>query len=81
MGLFSVGCRVLNPATSQSTVVPRLMVDTGAESTWIDAAVLEAIGIEPRKKDLQFQLGNGQIVTRSAGYAVLSEGRQDGDRR
>ena len=71
MGLFYVGCRVLNPATSKSTVVRRLMVDTGAESTWVDAAVLEAIGIEPRKKDLQFQLANGQIVTRSVGYAVL----------
>jgi len=71
MGLFHVGCRVLNPATSKSTVVRRLVVDTGAESTWIDAAVLEAIGIEPRKKDLQFQLTNGQIVTRSVGYAVL----------
>jgi predicted aspartyl protease len=71
MGLFYVGCRVLNPATSKSTVVRRLMVDTGAESTWIDAAVLEAIGIEARKKDLQFQLANGQIVTRSVGYAVL----------
>jgi predicted aspartyl protease len=47
------------------------MVDTGAESTWIDAAALEAIGIERRKKDLQFQLANGQVVTRSVGYAVL----------
>jgi predicted aspartyl protease len=47
------------------------MVDTGAESTWIDTAVLEAIGSERRKKDLQFQLANGQIVTRSVGYAVL----------
>jgi len=71
MGLFHVGCRVLNPATSKSTAVRRLMVDTGAESTWINAAVLEAIGIERRKKDLQFQLANGQIVTRSVGYAVL----------
>ena len=47
------------------------MVDAGAESTWIDTAVLEAIGLERRKKDLQFQLANGQIVTRSVGYAVL----------
>jgi predicted aspartyl protease len=47
------------------------MVDTGAESTWINATVLEAIGIERRKKDLQFQLANGQIITRSVGYAVL----------
>ncbi|PWU08831.1 MAG: hypothetical protein C5B51_07130, partial [Terriglobia bacterium] len=34
--------------------------------------ILEAIGIERRKKDLQFQLANGQIVTRSVGYAVLT---------
>jgi len=47
------------------------MVDTGAESTWINATTLEGIGIERRKKDLQFQLANGQIVTRSVGYAVL----------
>ena len=72
MRLFYVGCRVLNPATSRSAAVRRLMVDTGAESTWIDAVVLEAIGIGRRKKDLQFQLANGQIITRSVGYAVLT---------
>ena len=47
------------------------MVDTGAEATWIDGAILSKIGIEPRKKDLQFQMANGQIITRSVGYAVL----------
>ena len=72
MGLFYVGCRVLNPVTSKSTAVRRLMVDTGAESTWINATVLEGIGIERRKKDLQFQLAKGQIITRSVGYAVLT---------
>jgi predicted aspartyl protease len=71
MGLFYVGCRLVNPATSKSTTVRRLMVDTGAEATWVDATVLEAIGIERRKKDLQFRLANGQIVTRSVGYGVL----------
>jgi predicted aspartyl protease len=53
------------------------MVDTGAESTWIDATVLEAVGIERRKKDLQFQLANGQIITRSVGYAVLTVGKSE----
>ena len=47
------------------------MVVTGAESTWVDGTILEAIGIERRKKDLQFQLANCQVVTRSVGYAVL----------
>jgi predicted aspartyl protease len=71
MRLFYVGCRVLNPVTSESAAVRRLLVDTGAESTWISATVLERIGIERRKKDLQFHLANGQIITRSVGYAVL----------
>jgi len=71
MGLFYVGCRIVNPQNSETAVVRKLMVDTGAESTWIDGAVLDRIGIEPRKKDLQFQMANGQVITRSVGYAVL----------
>ena len=77
MGLFYVGCRVLNPVTSKSAAIRRLMVDTGAESTWINATVLEGIGIERRKKDLQFQFANGQIITRSVGYAVLTVDRSE----
>ncbi len=72
MGLFYVGCRVFNPVTSKSAAVRRLMVHKGAESTWISATALEAIGIDRRKKDLQYQLANGQIITRSVGYAVLA---------
>jgi len=71
MGLFYVGCKVINPRTAKSVVVRKVMVDTGAESTWIDSAMLAKAEIEPRKKDLQFQMANGQIITRSVGYAVL----------
>jgi predicted aspartyl protease len=72
MSLFYVGCRVVNLAKASKTgVAPRLMVDTGAESTWIDGALLAKLEIEPRKKDLQFQMANGQIITRSFGYAIL----------
>jgi predicted aspartyl protease len=72
MGMFSVGCRVENPADPQKTVVvPRLMVDTGSEYTWIPAKTLERIGIEPRKRDIQIQMANGQIITRSVGFAIL----------
>jgi predicted aspartyl protease len=71
MGLFYVGCKVINPRTAKSVVVTKVMVYTGTESTWIDSAILAKAGIEPRKKDLQFQMANGQIVTRSVGYAVL----------
>ena len=48
------------------------MVDTGAESTWINAMVLDGLGFERRKKDVQFHLARGQVITRSVGYAVLN---------
>lgn len=72
MGLFSVGCRVENHSDpKKAAVIPSIMVDTGSEFTWVDAAVLEKIGVEPRKKDLQIRMANGQVITRSVGYAVL----------
>ena len=77
MGLFYVGCKVVNPKTAKSVVVSRLMVDTGEEATWISAVLLAKAGIEPAKKDLQFQMANGQIITRSVGYAVLKVDRAE----
>lgn len=71
MGLFHVGCRLENHKDGRSAVLPRLMVDTGSEFTWVDARVLEKIGVERRKKDLQIQMANGAIITRSVGYAIL----------
>jgi predicted aspartyl protease len=52
-------------------VIPKILVDTGSEFTWIGEKILRRIGIEPKKKDLLIQMANGQIVTRSVGYAVL----------
>jgi hypothetical protein len=54
----------------------RLMVDAGAESTWIDAAVLEAIGIEPRKEDLQFQLRTAKSLRVPSGMPCFGSIRQ-----
>ena len=72
MGMFCVGCKVENPADPAKTaVISRLLVDTGSEFTWVEAKVLEQIGIEPRKRDIQIQMANGQIITRSVGYAIL----------
>jgi predicted aspartyl protease len=72
MGLFTVGCKVENHADSKkSAVIPRMMVDTGSEFTWIDEKILKRIGVDPVKKDLQIQMANGQIITRSVGFAIL----------
>jgi predicted aspartyl protease len=67
-----VGCKVENHKDAKKiAVVPKLPVDTGSEFTWLPSAVLERIGVEHMKKDLQIQMANGEIVTRSVGFAVL----------
>lgn len=55
----------------RAAVVPKLLVDTGSEFTWLPAETLERIGVEPVKKDLLLQMANGQLLTRSVGYAIL----------
>src|SRR5262245_49514103 len=56
MGTFYVGCRVQNHRYPQkSAVVPKLLVDSGSEFTWISSVVLEKIGVEPVKKAFKFK--------------------------
>jgi predicted aspartyl protease len=54
-----------------SVEVPKLLVNTGSEYTWITEKILEGIGIAREKKDLQFVMANGQLVTRSVGFAIV----------
>lgn len=71
MGTFTVGCLVKNPANRQKTVrIPRLLVDTGSEATWIPRRELEKAHIQPEKRQL-FQMANGPWIHRDVGYGVL----------
>ncbi|HXV48188.1 MAG TPA: retroviral-like aspartic protease family protein [Candidatus Binatia bacterium] len=49
----------------------KLLVDTGSEFTWVPASKLQGIGVEREKKDVQFIMANGEVITRSVGFAVL----------
>jgi len=72
MGTFYVRCKVENHVDrSKSVVVPKLLVDTGSDYTWIPAKLLEKIGAEREKKDLPFVMANGQSVTSSVGFAII----------
>ena len=76
MGTFHVACKVENHVDrSRSLRIPKLLVDTGSEYTWIPSAKLEKIGVTREKKDLRFVMANGQVITRSVGFAVLRAGR------
>lgn len=72
MGTFYARCKLENPSDrSRSVIIPKLLVDTGSELTWVSERMLERIGIGREKKDLRFVLANGQEVTRSVGFAII----------
>jgi len=72
MGTFHTRCKIENVVDrSKSAVIPQLLVDTGSEYTWVSATTLEKLGIKREKKDLAFMMANGQVVSRSVGFAIL----------
>ena len=72
MGTFYTGCRVENHTDrTKHFRLPKLLVDSGSEYSWLPTAKLEGIGVTREKKDLQFVMANGQVITRSVGFAVL----------
>ncbi|OGG53789.1 MAG: hypothetical protein A3F84_01260, partial [Candidatus Handelsmanbacteria bacterium RIFCSPLOWO2_12_FULL_64_10] len=54
--------------------VPKLLVDSGAEFTWIPEPALKQAGVQVVKKALPFLMANGQTITRSTGYVILRAG-------
>jgi predicted aspartyl protease len=76
MGTFYTSCLVENHVNrSKSVRVSKLLVDTGSEHTWLPAAKLAKIGVRREKKDIQFVMANGEVVTRNVGFAILVVGK------
>ncbi len=72
MGVFRVDCRIENIVDrKKAVVVPEMLVDTGSEYTWISSALLIRIGIKREKKDVQFVMANGIVITRNVGFAIV----------
>lgn len=75
MGTFYAGCVVANLTDrSRTAEVPKLLVDSGSECTWIAAKTLKTIGVAAEKKDMQFLLANGGTITRTVGFAIIRVG-------
>ena len=76
MGVFYTGCTIVNPlARTRSARVPKLLIDTGSEYTWVPAPTLEKLGIKTEKKDVTFIMAKGQQVTRNVGFAIIRLGK------
>jgi len=72
MGVFHLACDVQELTREKPAMtVEDVMVDSGAEYTWLPEGALCEAGITVAKKDVPFVLANGQEVTRDVGYAFL----------
>jgi len=72
MGAFYTSCKVENHVDGSKFVhIRKLLVDTGSEYTWVPAARLEKICVKREKKDVRFVMANGEVITRSVGFAIL----------
>jgi predicted aspartyl protease len=75
MGTFYTNCRIENHVDRKKSVeVPKLLVDSGAEFSWINAETLKNIGVKREKKDYTFVMANGQQITRAVGFAIIRVG-------
>ena len=71
MSLFKVNVIACNPQREDSvTPAIEVLVDTGAELTWLPAELLDKAGIKPRRKRT-FQTATKQLIERDVGYAIL----------
>ena len=72
MGTFYTRCKVENITDrTRSAVVPKLLVDTGSDYTWIPATTLAKLDVAKEQKDVLFVMANGQHITRSVGFAII----------
>ena len=53
-----------------SRLLRNVLVDTGAELSWVPGEVLESLGIE-RVKRIAFEQADGSILERWVGFAIL----------
>ncbi len=75
LGTFYAGCVVSNFINrARAAEVPRLLVDTGSECTWISGELLRKLGVAAEKKDMSFQMANGGTITRTVGFAIIRVG-------
>lgn len=75
MGTFYTSCRIGNHFDRNKTIeVAKVLVDTGAEFSWIKAGTLKKAGVNQENKSYRFVTATGQEITRPIGFAVIHVG-------
>ena len=72
MGTFYTECAVSSHADREKRVeVPKVLVDTGSELSWIAEGTLLNIGVTPEKRAVEFSMADGSTVNREIGFALV----------
>ena len=50
--------------------LPDTLVATGSEFTWAPRAVVESLGIAPKRRQ-QFRVADGRLIERDVGFAII----------
>ena len=80
MGTFRVDIEVENPARpGQKRTLRSVLIDTGAELSWVPAELLESLGVD-RNNQWRFRQANGTVLERWTGtVSVYVAGKRVGD--
>lgn len=80
VGTFRVDMEIENPARPGARHKLRsVLVDTGAELSWVPADILQSLGVEPNNK-WRFRQADGTIIERWTGSVVVTiGGKRAGD--
>jgi predicted aspartyl protease len=80
MGSFRVDVEIENPARpGERRTLRSVLVDTGAELSWVPAELLESLGVT-RNKQWRFRQADGTVLERWTGIVVVNlAGNRTGD--
>ncbi len=80
MGSFRVDVEIENPAhPGERRILRSVLVDTGAELSWVPAEILESLGVEPNNR-WRFRQADGTILERWTGTVIVYvAGKRAGD--
>src|SRR6059036_4178218 len=80
MGTFRVDVEIENPARpDERRTLRSVLVDTGAELSWVPAELLESLGVE-RNNKWRFRQADGTVLERWTGIVVITvAGKRTGD--
>ncbi len=80
MGSFRVDIEIENPARpGERRALRSVLVDTGAELSWVPAGLLESLGVE-RNNHWRFRQADGTILERwTGGVSVYVAGKRAAD--